>query len=235
MLVAGVVVAFAALMQMATGMGFGMIAAPLLVLADPVFAPAPILIMGLAVASAGAFRERRHLVNSELIGGLGGRVIGMGFAVFLITLLPGQNAYMIVFGSIILVAVLLAASGWKVPFNQPNLWSLSIVSGLMGTITSVGAPPMALLYQGQAPSKIRPTLNAFFFFGSVVGLVGLFTADLLTPAHPLVAALLFVPMLAGMWLSRWFSTDDPKRLSVVLLALSGGAAALLVFRGIFGV
>jgi uncharacterized protein len=230
--IASIVVLIAAGMQTATGMGFGMIAAPLLMLLDRAFAPAPILIMGMVVSLVGAFKDKKSLVKSEVIGGLGGRIIGMLCAVALISILPDRRSFMLVFGIVILIAVIIAGFGRRIAFTLRNLWLLSVISGTMGTITSVGAPPMALLYQGQPAAKIRGTLNAFFFFGCVVGLIGLFISGLLAPRHLVIALVLLVPMLVGMRIAIRFRTDDTRLLSAILLSVSGLAAIMLIFQAL---
>jgi len=58
LLAATLIVFAAASLQISTGMGFGMIAAPLLVLIDPVFAPVPVPLTGLMLAFRGAWPER---------------------------------------------------------------------------------------------------------------------------------------------------------------------------------
>ena len=125
-----------------------------------------------------------------------------------------------------------AVLGKPVAFTLANHWALSTLSGLMGTITSVGAPPMAILYQGQRPEKIRPTLNALFFAGCVIGLVSLGLAGRLMMEHLVLSAIILPGVFAGIWLARYFRTDSAKKLSAVMLIVSGAAAAVLILKGL---
>lgn len=228
------VVVFASVLQASAGMGFGMVAAPLLALIDPLLSPAPILITGLVVAFWGAWRERSNIAGEEIVAGLGGRVIGSFAAFLLLLVFSDEHSFYVLFGVLILIAVVLTALGRQVAFTLTNHWALSTVSGLMGTITSVGAPPMAILYQGQRPAKIRPTLNALFFVGCVTGLTGLGMAGRLVAAHAILSAIIFPGVLAGIWLARYFRTDNASRLSAVMLGVSGTAAIGLILKGVGG-
>jgi hypothetical protein len=52
------------------------------------------------------------------------------------------------------------------------------IAGVMGTATSIGGPPMALVWQGHQGSRLRGTMSAFFMIGSAVSLVSLGVAGL---------------------------------------------------------
>lgn len=226
------IVVFASSLQAAVGMGFGMVAAPLLALIDPMLSPAPILVVGMVVAVWGAWRERGNIAGAEIVAGLGGRILGSALALALLLVFSDQNSFYVLFGVLILVAVVLRLLGKQVAFTLANHWMLSTVSGVMGTITSVGAPPMAILYQGQRPEKIRPTLNALFFFGCVTGLAGLGLAGRLAREHLILSAIILPGVFAGIWLARYFKTDSTGKLSAAMLAISGAAAVVLIIKGL---
>ncbi|MCB1416039.1 MAG: sulfite exporter TauE/SafE family protein [Phyllobacteriaceae bacterium] len=226
------IVVFASTLQASVGMGFGMVAAPLLALIDPLLSPVPIMMVGIVVAVWGAWRERGNIAGAEIVAGVGGRVIGSSLAFLLLLVFSDESSFYLLFGGLTLVAVLLTALGKPVAFTLANHWALSTLSGLMGTITSVGAPPMAILYRGQRPDKVRPTLNALFFTGCVVGLTSLGLAGRLAAIHLVLSAIILPGVLAGIWLARYFRTDSASRLSAVMLTVSGAAAAVLILKGL---
>lgn len=225
------IVLVAALLQMAIGMGFGMLASPLLAVVKPEIVPGCVMLIGLIVAFSGAWRERNNISFQEIKMGFGGRVIGSAAAFVILLYITNLDVFLVVFGTMMLAAVLLAASGMRFAFNDRNLFGLSVVSGLMGTITAVGAPPMAIIYHDRPAHIVRPTLNAFFGAGSVLGLLGLAASGWLQH-DDFIAALLFLPALfSGIYLSRFFRDLPALFLSRVLLFLSGIASVLLIFRG----
>jgi len=67
-----------AVVQAGLGMGFGLFAAPLLVLIEPELAPVPTLWIGFITSCFGAGAERRGVVWSEVGVGMIGRIAGIG-------------------------------------------------------------------------------------------------------------------------------------------------------------
>lgn len=233
-LLAGVlaIVCAAAIIQAGLGMGFGLMAAPLLALLDPELVPAPTLMLGMAAATWGGWSERRRIAWNEVSVGVIGRVAGVAAGALLLAGLAGTKSFLLVFGCMTMLAVVLTASGWKMPFNRPNLIAMTALSGLMGTITSVGAPPLAIIYRGRAPGEARPTLAAFFALGCVISLTGLWLAGVAGVSDVANAALLAPGMVAGTLLSRRLRTHFDLRYRGALLAVAGLAAVLLIVRGL---
>jgi len=227
------IVVFASILQVSVGMGFGMLASPLIAVVKPELVPGSILAMGLFVAFSGAFKERKNIVGQELRLGVYGRVLGSALAFIVLLLIPDVDSFLVIFGVVMLGAILITAYGRKLQFTESRLLKLSVLSGLMGSITAVGAPPMALIYHDRDPSIVRPTLNAFFFSGSVLGLISLGSSGWVC-VQDFIAALIFIPaMLAGIFLSSPFRKLPKEFLSAVLLGLSGLASVSLIVRGLF--
>jgi hypothetical protein len=72
----------------------------------------------------------------------------------------------------------------------------------MGTISSVGGPPMALLYQHSGAAKLRATLAAYFVFGVVFSLVALHSVGRFGWLELKMALLLTPGMLGGFFLVK---------------------------------
>jgi len=226
------IVVFASVLQVSIGMGFGMLASPLIALVKPDLVPGSILAMGLFVAFSGAWRERRNISHNELKLGVVGRVIGSIMAFGLLIIIPNVESFLIVFGVLMLVAIGMAAFGQNITFTDKSLLNLSILSGLMGSITAVGAPPMALIYHDRDPSIVRPTLNAFFFSGSVLGLISLGFSGWIS-TQDFIAAMIFLPaMFIGILISAPFKKLPSGVLSKLLLGMSALASIMLIFRGL---
>ncbi len=102
----------------------------------------------------------------------------------------------------------------------------------MATITSVGAPPLALIYQDRPPGEARPTLSAFFALGCLLALAGLAVSGHAGLRDVALAALMLPPMLAGIAIARRLRGRFDRRYRPALLAMAGMAAVLLVLRGI---
>ncbi len=226
------IVAAAAMLQASIGMGFGMLAAPLLALVAPSLVPGTMVVLGALTAFISAGRELPGIVWPEVSVGIVGRIAGSAAAVVLLSAIADLNAFLLVFGVLVAVAVLLSVSGWRLAFSTRNLLALSVISGLMGTITSVGAPPMAILYQHRDVTTARPTLNALFAAGALISGVGLALSGWLGPAEIVTAAVLVPGMFAGFALARAARRLVDRRFRYLALALAFAAALVLIGRGL---
>ncbi|MFD1214916.1 TSUP family transporter, partial [Arthrobacter sp. GCM10027362] len=109
------------------------------------------------------------------------------------------------------------------------------LSGVMGTATSVGGAPMAVVWQGQPPARLRATMSAFFLVGSLVSVLLLAMAGTVTGEVLQAVAWLSPAVVAGFGLSRWISRFlDAARLRLLALAASAAGALLLAARLLLG-
>jgi len=237
LLIAMMAVFFAAIVQSTVGMGFGQVAAPVLLLVDPAFVPSAVIIMGGAVAVNGAARGRhdvaargRHDVAGREIGlALTGRVLGAIGAGQLLIVAADPETFSLVFAGLLLLAVGLSLTTWQVQLSPRNLLFAGTVSGFMGTITSVGAPPMGIVYQNAPGPHVRATLNAFFAIGTMISLAALAAHGWLGLGDVILALSLAPALAAGTWVSR-FLTDfvDRRFRPLVLIICSASALAIVV-------
>src|SRR5262249_9958011 len=112
------------------------------------------------------------------------------------------------------------------------LFVASSASGVMGIIAGAHGPPIALLYQGQSPSRIRSVPLPFFAFSNPIALGALFMIDRFG-WRELSVSLLMVPglivgYLASSRLSRLLSA---RMICACILAISAISGAALVVRG----
>lgn len=226
------IVFFAAVVQAGLGMGFGLMAAPLLALVNPELVPAPSLILGFLTAGWGALQEREGIAWHEVGIGITGRAIGVGVAAVILANVVNHETFMLMFGFMIAAAVGLSVSGWQLPFSRFSIALMGTVSGLMGTITSVGSPPMALVYQGRPAKTARPTMAAFFMIGCAFSLIGLSLAGWAGWHDLLLAAVMLPPMLAGLAAVQFLRGRLDAHFRLSLLAISGFAAVVLIVRAL---
>ncbi|MGI9402665.1 MAG: TSUP family transporter, partial [Rhizobiaceae bacterium] len=143
-----------------------------------------------------------------------------------------RDSFILIFGIMIALAVGLAVSGWQLPFSRSSIISMGTVSGLMGTITSVGSPPMALVYQTRPAKHARPTMAAFFMFGCAFSVLGLLVAGWADWQDFILAIIMLPPMLAGLAAVQFLGRQFDAHFRLFLLAISGIAALILIVRGL---
>jgi len=227
-LVALAAVATGAVAQSSVGFGFGMIAAPVLALIDRDLVPGSVLVLGLLVAVIIAWRERGALDWLGIRWALVGRVIGTVVGGYAVSQLD-RDALSFVLGALVLLAVLVSIAGWRVRPTPATLVGAGTMSGVMGTLTSVGGPPMALVYQREQTSTLRSTLAGFFVFGASLALVALLVSGELERAQIVDGALLVPGLVAGLVVGHVLTPLlDRSWTRAAILGLSAATATALI-------
>jgi uncharacterized membrane protein YfcA len=76
-------------------------------------------------------------------------------------------------GGLVLTAVAMSATGMRlVPTPRTVGWA-GFLSGFMGTASSIGGPPLALVYQHAPGPRLRATLAGYFVIGGAMSLAAL--------------------------------------------------------------
>jgi uncharacterized membrane protein YfcA len=224
--IAGVIF-LAACLQASTGFGMGMLAAPVVALVDPALLPATLILLALIVTILVTVRERQHLDLRGAGWALAGRIPGSFLGAWLVAVLSREGlAWVVVI--VVLSGLVLAFKGWAPKPVRLNLVLAGAASGVMGTATSIGGPPMALVWQGHQGPRLRGTMSAFFMVGSAVSLVSLGVAGSVT-GEILALALWMVPAVLGGYAASRFVNRflTAGRLRMLALGVSGLGSLLL--------
>ena len=229
-------IAFAALtlgaaVQRLSGQGFGLISAPMVAIVAPEMVPAALLLLGFLSGLGASALDLSAINIRELSFGFAGRTLGAVIAAYMVTLLPGGAAIAIAVACLVLLAVALSLLGISVPIRRATLFGAGLVAGIMGTLTAIGAPPMALLYQNEPPRRSRAMQSTFFFLGMIVSIAALAIAGLISRAHVAFALAAAPAILLGLILSQPLSRHIPtEAVRPMALALSSAAACLLLIK-----
>ena len=230
---AALLVVFAgAVVQAGLGMGFGLAVAPILALLDPVLVPVTALFLGTATSIFGAMKERENIVWRQVDSALSGRLGGIFLGLFLLAGLASAETFSLLFGCVILVAVAFSLVGWRLMLNVKNLFLMGVVSGFMGAVTSVSAPPMALIYQHQPASETRASLASYFAIGGLLTLAGFYLFGLGTFQHIWLSLILAPAAVFGTWVGRRYRDGFDSRYRGYLLFVAASASLLLIIRGL---
>ena len=224
-----------AAVQGLVGLGLGLVAAPVVTILDPALMPELMLVLAalLPLLTLDPFTRRHRLARPGLAApgpcaGHGGRRGVPG--------VPSPTAtWASPWDSMVLVAVVLSLTRVSVPVRPATLVAAGLVSGAAGTATSIGGPPVALLYQHRSSTQIRSTLAVMFTLGSAVSLVGLWLGGRFEE-RVLFLALLLTPCLAvGALLGIWVHGVVPDRgVRYGVLAVCAASAMVLLVRSLTG-
>lgn len=213
--------------QSSIGFGLAVIAAPVLFFIDPLYVPAPITISALTLSLANAARYWHFISFQGLKFAIFGRIPGTvcgGLLLFWID----QQQLALWLGVSVLFAVLLSLGNVVLKPTSGALFSAGFLSGFMGTSSSIGGPPMALVLQHQENDFIRANLAAFFVVSCLMSLLMLMTVDRFGMPQLLISLPLMPATLAGYWVAmktlHLISHQNLRRFSLLLCAVAGSVA-----------
>ena len=214
------------------GIGFAMVSAPIGALLYPQLVPGPLIFLAGVLALLTVLRERTHIVWQVLPTALIGRALGTVIAA---VFLSGLNARHlgIVFAVLILLAVLMTAL--RISFASTRLnWGIAgILSGVMGTLTSAGAPPLVMVAQGMPPPAMRSTMSMVFLAGTVMALGALLILGQFTQAQWILSLCMLPPMWVGFTLSTQLVSRCSAALTRrLLLGLTSVSALVLLIQSV---
>ena len=161
------VVTVGSILQASTGLGAGLIIAPLLALISLALIPGPIIFASLSLSSVMAWRGREHITYHRMPVLILGLLVGSAIGAWSMTLLPSEQLGL-VFGVLILLAVGISFFGIRMRFTRPKLMASGALSGFLGTTSAIGAPVLALLYQYEKGATLRATLGFLYFVSSLM-------------------------------------------------------------------
>ncbi|MEM8663710.1 MAG: sulfite exporter TauE/SafE family protein [Pseudomonadota bacterium] len=228
-----VVILCAAVVQSSAGLGFGLVAAPFLVLIDPLYVPGTVIVLGTLVSLMSSIRDFRDVNGTYVLAGIAGRIPAAILAAALIASIS-QEVFQIVFAALILLAVALSVWGPTVMPSIKTVTAAGVVSGFTGTLTAVGAPPFALALQHAPARELRATLNTVLLAGATISLIALGIYGEFGLADVVRGASLVPFAFLGFWLARFIIRDKRSEamLRPAVLSLCVMACVVLLARAI---
>jgi uncharacterized membrane protein YfcA len=225
-------VAIGSCIQSSVGFGLGLIAAPLLFLIYPPLVPGPLMASSVALTLLIAFRERAAIDFRGLGFAVAGRIVGTILAALIWITLPSEN-FDFLFAGLVLLAVALSFSSLRVEPRPLTASAAGALSGFMGTLSSIGGPPMALLYQRQSGARIRGTLSGHFVIGALISLLALAAVGRYGQAEIILSIELIPAILVGYLVSGWLRVSiDRVGARPFVLGLSVLAALGILYRAV---
>jgi uncharacterized membrane protein YfcA len=225
---ATVVIAIGAAVQGGVGFGMNLIAAPILAVLDPNLVPGPALVAALLLTIMVAVRDRADMDRRGVAIALVGRVPGTIVGALFIASIP-EEAVTILVGLAVLLAVGLNVVRLGLRPNPPTLFTAGVVSGFASTVSSVGGPPMAVVYADEPGPVVRASLSAIFVVGASMSILALIAVGDFGATEAKASLWLLVPSGLGYLASGFVAghVDRGKtRTAVLVVALLGACTAL---------
>lgn len=223
------VIAFAiifvgAVVQASIGFGLAIVAAPLLFALSPHYVPGPITIVALVLSIMLTLRHRQSIsldgLGAAIAGRVPGSVAGGGLLVW-----ADARTLSLWIGLSVLLAVFVSLTKLRLSPTPGRMVIAGFMSGFMGTSTSIGGPPMALLLQHEAADAMRANLSAFFIVSCLLSLAVQIPAGYMVWAHVYLALPLLPAAGLGYWVAGRYADRFPQQhirfASLVVCGLAG--------------
>lgn len=214
--VCGAVVVLGALVQGVLGFGLAMVSVPVLAWLAPSLVPVGVLVAILPLVVVQAVRERAHVDLPGLGWALLGRLPGGVAGAVAVAVLPVRGLQVLVAATVLLAVAASATADVRtaraaraarpddpapvVRRHRSVLVLAGVLSGLGGTTSGIGGPPMALVFRNSGGPVIRSTLATFFVLGAGLSFGSLAAVGELTGAQ-LLAGLVLLPFVAVGYLA----------------------------------
>lgn len=231
---AGLAAAIGGVVQSGVGLGVGLVASPVITLLDPSLMPGSLLVATTLSPVLVLLREVKyadwHGISWAMAGRVAGTVAGVWVVAALSTRLLGA-----VIGGVVLGVVALTGLGAFLPRNRWTLLTAGVISGTAGTATSIGGPPVALLYQQESGPRVRATLAAFLAIGNALALTALAVTGHLPARDIAVGLILLACAAAGFAVAgRVRRFLDAGRIRGAVLLVTALSAIALIARSLWG-
>jgi uncharacterized protein len=231
-LVVLLVAGLGATVQGSIGFGANLVAVPVVAVLVPEALPVVLVVWVLPLVVAMVVREHHGVdwsgVRWLTLGRLPGTVLGAWVVAEV-----ADDTLSVLCGGAVLVAVATSVLTTTVRVTPLTTVVAGFTAGVMGTATSIGGPPMALLYQHREGRVLRATLAAAFTIGTTISLTALAVSGVVEAWQVWLAVALLPGLAAGMLLSRTVSRHvDGRWLRPAVLAFAALAALAAVIRGL---
>ena len=223
--IAIVVSAIGAALQGVVGIGFGVVSVPILTILNPDFTPIPQLMLALPLTTTIALLDRRHLDLKGAGWVIAGRFPGALLGALLLGALASRTIDAVI-AAVVIAATVTIALGWSVQRTSFTEFLAGVTSGITGTVSAIGGPPVALIYHDSPGATIRSTLSTIFIIGLTINLAALTAFGEIQGSDLRTAAILLPGMLVGLTLSGPIASRFDDRVIRRVVLITAGLAGL---------
>lgn len=221
-----------AFVQGSIGYGLNLIVVPVVAVVRPDVLPAAAIILALPMTLGSALRERSYIDPRAVAWTSVGRLPGVIVGAWIVSVLDPETLARVI-GGLVLLAVSMSVATARFRIDRSTQAAAGLLGGLMGTASSIGGPPMALLYQHEPGPIMRSTLGATFLVGTAMSLMALGVAGEVDARHWRFAAAMLPAILLGLGVSRRFHAWlDAGWLRPMVLGFAALAGIGVLARGL---
>jgi uncharacterized membrane protein YfcA len=221
----------AAVVQVLSGFGFGLMTVPLMTLVVSTREAVVVsTLLGIGLSTWQAWKQRADAVRPLVLRLTAGAYVGMPFGLWVFVAVDDHTLRLLL-GIAVLISVVLLVRRINLRHVGPALdLGAGVLSGVLNTSLSTNGPPLVFVLQSRhlEPPAFRGTISQVFAFSNVVGLTLFLLAGKVT-SEGVVAAAVALPALvlgqiAGYPLRRHVHGERFRWLVLVLLTAAAISA-----------
>lgn len=220
--------------QGSLGFGLGMLTSPIFAMVDPSFVPVAMMVAVLPLTFGVAIRDRRHIDTKGFTWAIVGRFPGVFIGLVALRAMDGDALAYAVSASVMLavvISVITSRRGQVITTTPATMTTAGFASGFMGTVTSIGGPPMALVYSDGEPRTMRATIAAFFSIGATITVVGFVLSGEIGRHELALTAVILPGVVGGLPMSALLGNRlSPKVMRPLILVMCALSATLLFLQ-----
>ena len=213
--------------QTAVGFGMALIAAPIIVMIKPEWVPYVLSMTALILSIKNAVNQRADIQWRVLMPALITRIPGTMVGTWVLLSISLMWLQFIV-AVTVLLAIFVTARMKPFASTPVNMGIAGFCSGITGTTTSIGGPPMALVMQHNEGRHTRANLSVYFLYSSALSLMFYSGSGLMN--EPLwLASLSMLPVaIAGFAIGKGLQKRVDKRFRPILLLICTASACVAI-------
>ena len=178
-------------------------------------------------------REHRAVVWSEVVVSSISRLVTTIPTAYVVSKVDPQT-FSLMFSIAVILVIGLNFAGLRWNFNHRNLAIASGIAGISNTISAIGGPAMAIIYQSKPGDHIRGTLSAIFTIGSSMSMLSLASVGKFTFRDIQLAMLMLPGIFVGFAISRYTSRAlDKRNIRPVVLGVAGLSAVVILIKTLY--
>jgi len=237
----GAAIVLGAVVQGVVGTGLALVAVPVLAGLAPELVPVSILVAAMPIAITAAVRERAHLDVPGVGWTMAGRLPGGLLGAVAVAMLPVRGLQLLVAATVllaVLAAVVTDARSVGVAPRRPRRATLvlaGVLSGVGGTTSGIGGPPIAIVFRNVGGPAIRSTLSVVLLLGAVLSILSLaLVGEVTLPRLAAGAALIPLVMLGYVVAGFLRGRLNAAGVRVFVLVISSVAGVGLLYVALTG-
>lgn len=221
--------------QALSGLGFALVAVPVLAAVVPERLPQLVLLLVAPVLLGALLTEHRSIDRPAAWWMSVGKLLGTAPGTLLVMTLPVRGLQLLFAAVTGVSAVVIASARRPIETGAGGQLVAGTISGITGTAAGIGGPPLALVLAGRDGPVVRSTLSAVIAAGNTLSLGALALAGRLSAGDVRLALQLCLPLGLGFWLGgRLRGRVDAARLRSLLAAVVAAGAAALALEALVG-